>query len=230
MFINNINEKGDKKLISKIKNLKRIAETGIVAVVRAENPDQALKIAEAVRAGGIQAIEITMTVPGAIDVIKKLTEIYNNNEILIGAGSLLDAETARCCILVGAEYIVGPALNEEVIRLCNRYQKIVIPGAMSVTEVVKAMEAGADVVKIFPAELFGPKIIEAIKGPLPQAPLLPTGGVNLNNVDQWIIAGSFAVGVGGALTGGAKKGDYDEVKRTAIEFIKKIRSTKNQTS
>jgi len=146
-------------MLSKIENLKRIEESGIVAVVRAENSDQALKIAEAVKAGGIQAIEITMTVPSAIDVIKRLTETYNNNEILIGAGSVLDAETARYCILAGAEYIVGPALNEEVIRLCNRYQKIVMPGVMSVTEVVKAMEAGADVVKIFPATLFGPKLM-----------------------------------------------------------------------
>ena len=217
-------------MMSKIENLKRIEESGIVAVVRAESSEQALKIAEAVKAGGIQAIEITMTVPGAVEVIRDLAQTYKKNEILIGAGSVLDAETARICLLAGAEYIVSPAFDIETIKLCNRYQKIVMPGAMSVTEVLRAMEAGADVVKIFPAELFGPKIIEAIKGPLPQAPLLPTGGVNLNNVDQWIIAGSFAVGVGGALTGGAKKGDYDEVKRTAIEFIKKIKSTKNQTS
>ena len=217
-------------MMSKIENLKRIEESGIVAVVRAESSEQAIKIAEAVKAGGIQAIEITITVPGAVEVIRDLAQTYKKNEILIGAGSVLDAETARICLLAGAEYIVSPAFDIETIKLCNRYQKIVIPGAMSVTEVLRAMEAGADVVKIFPAELFGPKIIEAIKGPLPQAPLLPTGGVNLNNVDQWIIAGSFAVGVGGALTGGAKKGDYDEVKRTAIEFINKIKSTKNQTS
>jgi len=216
--------------MSKIENLKRIEESGIVAVVRAENSEQALKIVEAVKAGGIQAIEITMTVPGAIDVIKELTRTYNNGEILIGAGSVLDAETARICLLAGAEYIVSPTLDIETIKLCNRYQKIVMPGAMSVTEVLRAMEAGADVVKIFPAALFGPKIIKAIKGPLPQAPLLPTGGVNLDNVNQWIEAGSFAVGVGSALTGGAKKGDYDEVNRTAKEFVKKISSIRNKTS
>ncbi|MDI3547282.1 MAG: 2-dehydro-3-deoxyphosphogluconate aldolase / (4S)-4-hydroxy-2-oxoglutarate aldolase [Halanaerobiales bacterium] len=215
-------------MISKIESLKRIAETGIVAVVRAENPEQALKIAEAVKAGGIQAIEITMTVPGAIDVIKELAETYSNNEILIGAGSVLDAETARSCILAGAEYIVGPALNEELVRLCNRYQKVVMPGAMSVTEVVKAMEAGADVVKVFPATLFGPKIIKAIKGPLPQAPLLPTGGVNVDNVAEWIKAGSFAVGVGSALTAGAKREDYEEVTETAKEFIKRIKATREE--
>lgn len=210
----------------KSKNLKRISDTGIVAVVRAENPEQALKIAKAVKAGGMEAIEITMTVPGAIDVIKELVDNYSSEEMLIGAGSVLDAETARSCLLAGAEYIVGPALDEDTIKLCNSYQKIVMPGAMSVTEVVKAMRAGADVVKIFPATLFGPKIIKAIKGPLPQAPLLPTGGVSLDNVADWIKAGSFAVGVGSALTAGAKKGDYDQVTRTASEFIKRIKAAR----
>jgi 2-dehydro-3-deoxyphosphogluconate aldolase/(4S)-4-hydroxy-2-oxoglutarate aldolase len=213
-------------VIPKIENLKRIEETGIVAVVRAENPEQALKIADAVKAGGIQAIEITMTVPGAIDVIRELAETYRNNEILIGAGSVLDAETARACLLAGAEYIVSPCLDEDTIKLCNSYQKIVMPGAMSVTEVHKAMQYGADVVKIFPATLFGPKIIKAIKGPIPQAPLLPTGGVSLDNVKEWINAGSFAVGVGSELTAGAKKGDYEEVTRTAAEFVKRIREAR----
>jgi len=214
-----------KTVLSKIENLKRIEESGIVAVVRAENPDQALKIAEAVKAGGIQAIEITMTVPGAVEVIRDLSQTYQKNEILIGAGSVLDAETARICLLAGAEYIVSPALDVETIKLCNRYQKIVMPGAMSVTEVLRAMEAGADIVKIFPATLFGPKIIKAIKGPLPQAPLLPTGGVDVDNVAEWIKAGSFAVGVGSSLTAGAKRGDYKEVAEMAKEFIQRIKAT-----
>ncbi len=208
--------------------LQRIEETGIVAVVRAENSEQALKIAEAVKAGGLQAIEITMTVPGAIDVIKELAATYTNNEILIGAGSVLDAETARACILAGAEYIVGPTFDKETVKLCNRYQKVVMPGAMSVTEVHKAMDAGADIVKVFPATLFGPKIIKAIKGPIPQAPLLPTGGVDLDNVAEWIKAGSFAVGVGSALTAGAKEGDYDKVTRIASGFIEKIKAAREE--
>lgn len=215
-------------MMSKIENLKRIEESGIVAVVRAESSEQALKIAEAVKAGGIQAIEITMTVPGAIEVIKELSRTYINGKILIGAGSVLDAETAHICLLAGAEYIVSPALDVETIKLCNRYQKIVIPGAMSVTEVLRAMEAGADIVKIFPATLFGPKIIKAIKGPLPQAILLPTGGVDLNNVDEWITAGSFAVGVGSVLTAGAKRGNYEEVTKTAKEFIKRIKAAREK--
>lgn len=208
--------------------LQRIEKTGIVAVVRAENAEQAIKVADALKDGGMEAIEITMTVPGAINVIKKLSQNYDRNEILIGAGSVLDAETARACILAGAEYIVGPTLDEETIQLCNRYQKPVMPGAMSVTEVKEAMDSGADVVKIFPATLFGPKIVSAIKGPLPQASLLPTGGVNLDNVAEWIKAGSFAVGVGSALTTGAQKGDYKQVTETAAEFIKRIKKAREE--
>lgn len=212
--------------MSKIEDLKRIEETGIVAVVRAENAEKALKITEAVKKGGIDAIEITMTVPGAVDVIKKLTDEYNRDEILIGAGSVLDAETARSCILAGAEYIVSPSLDKETIQMANRYQKVVMPGAMSVTEVVKAMKYGADVVKIFPATLFGPKIVGAVKGPLPQAPLMPTGGVSLDNVKDWIKAGSMAVGVGSALSKGAENGNYEKVTENAEEFIRLIKEAR----
>ena len=212
--------------MSKIEDLKRVEETGIVAVVRAENAEKALKITEAVKKGGIDAIEITMTVPGAVDVIKQITDEYSRDEILIGAGSVLDAETARACILAGAEYIVSPSLDEETIAMCNRYQKAVMPGAMSVTEVVKAMKYGADIVKVFPATLFGPKIIKAIKGPLPQAPLMPTGGVSLDNVKDWIKAGSIAVGVGSSLSKGAKTGDYEQVTETAEEFIRLIKEAR----
>lgn len=212
--------------MSKVEDLKRVEETGIVAVVRAENAEKALKITEAVKKGGIDAIEITMTVPGAIDVIKQITDEYSRDEILIGAGSVLDAETARACILAGAEYIVSPSLDKETIAMCNRYQKAVMPGAMSVTEVVKAMKYGADIVKIFPATLFGPKIIKAIKGPLPQAPLMPTGGVSLDNVKDWIKAGSLAVGVGSSLSKGAKTGDYEQVTETAKEFIRLIKEAR----
>ena len=214
--------------MGKEESLKRIKETGIVAVVRAESAKKAMNIVEAVKSGGLEAIEITMTVPGAVDVIKEVTKNYSSDEVLVGAGSVLDAETARACILAGAEYIVGPTLDVETIKLCNRYQKPVMPGAMSVTEVMKAMEAGADVVKVFPATLFGPKIIKAIKGPIPQAPLLPTGGVNLDNVADWIKAGSFAVGVGSALVGGAKEGDYDRITKAAEQFITNIKEARKE--
>lgn len=209
-------------MLGKTVVLQKITETGLVAVIRAESAEKAIQLAEAVKAGGVKAIEITLTVPGALDVIKKLVQTYQNKEILIGAGSVLDAETARACLLAGAEYIVSPALDIETIQLCNRYQKVVMPGAMSVTEVVRAMEAGADIVKIFPATLFGPKIIKAIKGPLPQAPLMPTGGVSLDNVADWIQAGSIAVGVGSQLTAAAKTGNFAQVTKTAKEFIQRI--------
>lgn len=202
--------------------INKLQETGIVAVIRAQNGDEAVKIARAVKKGGIKGLEITMTVPGAVDVISELSKEFEGEDIIIGAGSVLDAETARTCILAGAEYIVSPSFNEEMVKLANRYQKPVIPGAMTVTEVVKAMEAGADLVKIFPASLFGPKIIKAIKGPVPQAPLLPTGGVSLDNVAEWIKAGSAAVGVGSSLTAGAKTGDFDKVTQTAAAFVEKI--------
>ena len=209
--------------MNKEKTLKIIHKAGIVPVIRAESSEQAAKIVEAIKAGGINVIEITMTVPGAVDLIKELCEKYKDEpEVVIGAGSVLDGETARNVILAGAEFVVGPALNEDMIAVANRYQKPVIPGAMTPSEVVRAMEAGADVVKIFPAALFGPKIIKAIKGPIPQAKLLPTGGVSHDNVKEWIKAGSYAVGAGSAIVGGAEEGDYDRVKDNAARFVELI--------
>ena len=208
--------------------LSKIEESGVVPVVRAKNAEQAVKISEAVKKGGIRVIEITMTVPGAIDVIKELTEKYREDpDIIFGAGSVLDGETARTAILAGAEFIVGPALNEEMIKVANRYQKPVIPGAMTPSEVVQAMEAGADVVKIFPAALFGPKIIKAIKGPIPQARLLPTGGVSHDNVKDWFKAGSYAVGAGSAIVKGADEGNFDQVRENAAKFVELINEVKN---
>ncbi|MCG0278836.1 MAG: bifunctional 2-keto-4-hydroxyglutarate aldolase/2-keto-3-deoxy-6-phosphogluconate aldolase, partial [Thermanaeromonas sp.] len=201
--------------MQKLKTMQRIIECGIVAVVRAEGPEQALKIAEAIKAGGVEAIEIALTVPGAIDVIRELARTYRNGEILIGAGTVLDAETARAAILAGAEFLVSPCLNFDMIKMCNRYQKVSMPGAMSIKEVVEVMEAGGDFVKLFPGSAFGPEIVKAIKGPLPYAPLVPTGGVSLENVAEWIKAGCEAVGVGGELTKGAKTGNYELVTETA---------------
>jgi len=215
-------------MIPKMKTLQKIMDVGIVAVVRAENSEQAFKIADACIAGGVAAIEVTFTVPGALDVIKDLCAKYNSGEIIIGAGTVLDPETARAAILAGAQYIVSPCLNIEVVKLCNRYQIPCMPGAMTVKEVVEAMEAGADIVKVFPGEAFGPKIIKAIKGPIPQAPLMPTGGVSLDNVAEWIKAGCVAVGVGGNLTAGAKKGDYQSITEIGKQFIAKIREARGE--
>jgi len=212
--------------VEKFEVVKKIIESGIVAVVRAENPEKALKIAEAVKAGGIKAIEITMTVPGALDVIKELAKAYNDGEIVIGAGTVLDAETARAAMLAGAEFFVSPIFDPDMVRLCNRYRKVTMPGAMSVKEIVEVMEAGADFVKLFPGSAFGPSFVKAVKGPLPQAMLVPTGGVSLDNVKDWIKAGCPAVGVGGELTKGAKTGDYALVEETARKFVEAIKEAK----
>ena len=142
-------------MIPKLKHLQRIIDTGVIAVIRANSSEEALKIAEAVRSGGIDAIEITFTVPGALEVIKDLKRAYPGDEILLGAGTVLDAETARLALLAGAEFIASPVFNPHMIRLCNRYQKISMAGCMSITEMVQAMEAGADVIKLFPAALSG---------------------------------------------------------------------------
>lgn len=213
-------------MIEKYNTLKRMLDNGVVAVVRAENAEQAIKIAEAVKNGGIESIEITLTVPGAIDVIKELKKAYPNNEVIIGAGTVLDSETARAALLAGAEYIVSPNLNLDVVRLCNRYQKICMPGAMTLKEIIEAMEAGADVIKLFPGNVFGPSMVKAIKGPLPYANIMPTGGVTISNVGDWIKAGCVAVGVGGELTAGAKTGDYALVTQTARAFIEAVRTAR----
>lgn len=209
--------------MQKLKILNKVLNSGVIAVVRAETKDKAIKIAEAVKKGGIYAIELTMTVPGALDIVKELAA-NKDEKIVLGVGSVLDSDTARAAILAGAEYIVSPHLNEDVVKLCCRYQIPNMAGAMTPGEVVRALEAGTDIVKVFPGEIMGPKFLKAIKGPIPQAPLMPTGGVSLDNVGDWIKAGAVAVGVGGSLTAGAKKGDYDLVTKTAKEFIAKYKS------
>lgn len=212
--------------MNKLDVMKRIMDCGVVAVVRAESSEQALKIAEAVKAGGIEAIEITMTVPGAIDVIKELSKAYPNGEILIGAGTVLDTETTRAAMLAGAEFFVSPYFNPEMVKMCNRYQKVSMPGAMSIKEVIEVMESGADFVKLFPGSAFGPSMVKAILGPLPYAPIVPTGGVNEHNVGEWIKAGCKAVGVGGELTKGAKTGDYALVESTARKLVEAVKAAR----
>jgi 2-dehydro-3-deoxyphosphogluconate aldolase/(4S)-4-hydroxy-2-oxoglutarate aldolase len=205
-----------------------IVESGLVAVVRAGSADEAACIADACAQGGVAAIEITFTVPGAIGVIESLARIYQSGGILIGAGTVLDPETARMAILAGAQYVVSPALCRETARLCNRYQVPYMPGAATVREVIEAMESGADIIKLFPGEVLGPTFVKAIKGPLPQASLMPTGGVGLENVEAWIRAGVVAVGVGGSLTRGSKDGDFESITARARQFIEKIRRARGE--
>ena len=211
---------------TKLTTLKKITDVGVVAVVRAESAEQAIKIAEACREGGIPAIEITFTVPYADEVIRELSKAYKNGEMIVGAGTVLDSETARVAILAGAQYIVSPCLDEETIKLCNRYQIPVMPGCVTIKEMVTAMELGADIIKVFPGELVGPSYIKAVKGPLPQAPLMPTGGVSLENAAEWIKNGCVAVGVGGSLTAGAKTGDYEAVTEMAKKFVAAVQKAR----
>lgn len=203
--------------------LKRIEEVGVVAVVRAENSEKAKTIAKACMAGGIDSIEITFTVPGADEVIKDLVKKFGD-ELLVGAGTVLDSETARIAILAGAKFIVSPAFDLETAKLCNRYQVPYMPGCMTITEMITAMEAGADVIKVFPGSAFGPSFIKAVKGPLPQAVLMPTGGVSLDNVADWINNGCIAVGVGGNLT----KGSPEDMTNAAKAFVAKVKEARSK--
>ncbi|MGH4137346.1 bifunctional 4-hydroxy-2-oxoglutarate aldolase/2-dehydro-3-deoxy-phosphogluconate aldolase [Clostridium sp.] len=215
--------------MKRLEMIKKISDAGIVAVIRANSKEEGVKIVEAVKKGGIKALEITMTVPGAVEIIKELTEIYKDDEdMLIGAGTVLDPETARACILAGAKYIVSPSLNVDTIKLCNRYRIAVMPGVMTVKEAVEALELGAEIIKVFPGNVFGPAIISSFKGPLPQANFMPTGGVSLANVKDWIKAGAVAVGTGGDLTKGAKTGDYELVTETAAKFVEAVRVAREE--
>jgi 2-dehydro-3-deoxyphosphogluconate aldolase/(4S)-4-hydroxy-2-oxoglutarate aldolase len=178
--------------------LKQCREIGLVPVLRAESEDQALKLVAAVAAGGVTVMEVTMTVPGAIRVMRRLAE--ERPDMLIGAGTVLDPETARMCILEGAQFVVSPALNVKTIEMCHRYGIAVFPGALTPTEIITAWEAGADVVKVFPASaLGGAKYLKSVKAPLPQVELIPTGGVSLATAREFLEAGAFALGVGADL-------------------------------
>ena len=212
--------------MDKEKVITRITDVGVVAVVRAENSDKAMRIVDACIEGGIPAIELTFTVPKAHKVIEDLAAKYSSDEIILGAGTVMDSETARIAMLSGAEYIVSPYFDLETVKTCNRYRVPCMPGAMTIKEVVAAMEAGADIVKIFPGDLFGPKIIKDIKGPIPYAKMMPTGGVDIDNVDQWIKAGAVAVGAGSSLTAGAKTGDYKAVADTAKKFVEAVKAAR----
>lgn len=208
--------------MDKIDIIKRIMEDKLVAVIRAESKEQGLKIVDAVQKGGIKLIEVTMTVPGAVDIITTLSQEYKGKDVMIGAGTVLDSETARLCILAGAQFVVSPSFNKDTVTLCNRYRIPYLPGAMTVNEIIECLEHGADIIKLFPGNLYKPETIKDFKAPLPQANFMPTGGVSVENIAQWIKAGAVAIGVGGSLTAGAKTGDYDAVTREAQRFIEAI--------
>ena len=207
--------------------LNQISSIGVVAVVRGNSKDEAIKIADACIAGGVKAIELTYTVPGARGIIETLIEKYGDRkDVVIGAGSVLDPETCKGAIEAGAKFIVAPSFNENVAKLANRYQIPYMPGIMTVKEAVTAMEAGCDVIKAFPGDILGPRFVKDIKGPIPYANVMPSGGVDLNNVKDWFKAGVIAVSAGSSLTAGAKKGDFELVTKTAEAFIAEFEAAK----
>ena len=197
----------------------------MVGIVRADTPDVALQIAEACIAGGITALEVAFTTPGTIDVIKTL-RARHGADVMLGAGTVLDPETARLAILAGAQFIISPGVYVDTIKVCQRYQVLAMPGVMTPTEIITAMEAGADIIKIFPAEMFGPAYIKALRAPLPQAPLMPTGGVTVENLPEWFANGALAVGIGSSLSGPGAQGDYAAVTARARAFVERMDAIK----
>ena len=213
--------------MSRESNLQRVLDTGIVSIIRAKSGEQLVEVAKALYEGGIDVIEVTFTVPGVLDIIAAVKKELGN-KILLGAGTVLDTETARAAILAGAEFLVTPTVNPEVIKLCNRYSKVIMPGAFTPTEVLAAWEAGADIVKIFPAEIGGPPLLKAIAGPLPQVRLLPTGGVNLETLPAFLRAGACAVGLGSALveSKAVESGDMARIRSLAEQYVALLKKTR----
>src|SRR5512140_3607665 len=210
--------------------VRTIRETGLVPVIRAANAEQAQQAAEAVQREGIAVVEITMTVPGAIRVMEKVAADVGD-KVLLGAGTILDPETARAAILAGAQFLVAPSLNLNVIAMAHRYSKAVLPGALTPTEVLAAWEAGADFVKVFPAgNMGGPKYIKALKGPFPQIEMVPTGGVNLETAADFLKAGACAVAVGGELVDARliQEGRYDLIEERARQYLAAIAKARGE--
>jgi 2-dehydro-3-deoxyphosphogluconate aldolase / (4S)-4-hydroxy-2-oxoglutarate aldolase len=214
--------------MEKVWVLKRIEEVGIVPVVRASSADEAIAIAELIREGGIPILEITMTVPGAIAAIAELSKRYGD-EVLVGAGTVLDPETARSCIAAGAQFIISPALNVQTIELCKLQRIAVFPGALTPTEVVTAWDAGADAVKVFPCSAMGgASYLRALKAPLPEIKLVPTGGVSLATAKDFITAGAWSLGVGADLvnTKAIKAGNSKSIVTAARNYVTAVQEAR----
>jgi len=210
--------------MSRETTLNRILEGGIVAVVRSESSEPLVKVIRALAEGGVTAAEVTFTVPDAVDVIRQVRREVGD-AVVLGAGTVLDPETARAAILAGAEYIVAPTVNLDVVRLCRRYDKVVMPGAFSPTEILTAWEAGADVVKVFPADVGGPSYLKALRGPLPQVRLMPTGGVDLTTAESFLKAGACCLGVGSALVDpkAISSNDFARIRDLASQYAGLVR-------
>lgn len=214
--------------MKKIKTLMQIAETGIVAVVRADSPEEAVLISRACISGGVKSIEITYTTPDADLAIKELSsEFKHQSEVVIGAGTVLDETTARLAILAGSEFIVSPGFDKKVAKLCNLYTIPYMPGCLTIGEIQEALRYGVDVIKLFPGSSVSPDFVKAIKAPLPQVNIMPTGGVSLDNIHEWLNNGCIAVGVGGNLVNAAKKDqDYSKIIQLASQYTDKVKEAR----
>ena len=209
--------------IRKYEVLSRIHDLGVVGIIRTPDTAGGIASAEAVFQGGITVLEVSTTFPGALDIMRSTAASHKSSGLILGAGTVADSETAKLCIDAGAEFIVSHCFSEEVAKLCNRYGVAYMPGVGTVTEIVRAMEWGADVVKAFPGEVLGPKFIKAVHGPLPNAQIMPIGGVSPNNLEDWFLAGAFAVGLGSALVKPeGREGDYPAIRQTAEEIVTRI--------
>ena len=212
-------------MLQKHKIISSILDVGIVAIVRTNKAEQATNIVQACLDGGLTSVEITFTVTGAHRIIEELH--MKNTPCILGAGTVLDTTTARIAILSGASYIVSPSFDEETAKLCNRYTIPYMAGCYTPTEVAKALDYGVEIIKLFPGVLLSPTAIKAIKAPFPQANIMPTGGVSLDNVDAWINAGAVALGVGGNLTAGAKTNDYAQIQKKAADYKQAVIVARN---
>src|SRR5215470_8315041 len=213
--------------MSKETQLRRVLDCGIVAVVRSPDSRQMVEVTRALADGGVTVVEITMTVPNALDVVREVRQALGDR-LLLGAGTILDTETARAALLAGAEYLVAPTLNLDVIRLCQRYDKLVMPGAFTPTEILTAWEAGADIVKVFPADVVGPAFFKAVRAPLPQVKLMPTGGVDLTTAAEFLKAGACCLGVGSQLVEpkAVAGGDFERIGELARQYVRVVRETR----
>jgi 2-dehydro-3-deoxyphosphogluconate aldolase / (4S)-4-hydroxy-2-oxoglutarate aldolase len=208
-------------------HLQQVLDSGIVAVVRAPEPAHLVEVIRALFDGGVTVAEITFTVPHALDVLKR-ARAELPHDVLLGAGTVLDPETARAAILSGAEFIVAPTLNLEVIRLCHRYDKLVMPGAFTPTEILGAWDAGADIVKVFPADNLGPAFFKALRGPLPQVRLMPTGGVDLTTAAGFINSGACCLGIGSQMVEprAVANRDYQRLRDLARQFVAAVKKAR----
>ena len=206
--------------MTKLQQMQRIEASRIIAIIRANSTNELIEAAAAIHAGGVNVIEVTMTTPNALQVIREVSAAYGDT-VLVGAGSVLDAETARAVMLAGAEFIVSPITKPDVIEICNRYSKVVIPGAFTPTEILAAWEAGADYVKVFPSSGVGAAYIKDVKAPLPHIPLVPTGGINAENAAEFMSAGATALGVGSALVNNKliEAGEFAELTERAQNLV-----------